>query len=43
MPGSVRVRNNVRELGVPGAQPIVFAHGYGCDQSMWRFVAPAFN
>jgi sigma-B regulation protein RsbQ len=25
-----------------GAQPIVFAHGFGCDQSMWRFVAPAF-
>jgi sigma-B regulation protein RsbQ len=26
------------ELG----QPMVFAHGYGCDQNMWRFVAPAF-
>jgi sigma-B regulation protein RsbQ len=22
---------------------MVFAHGYGCDQSMWRFVAPAFE
>jgi sigma-B regulation protein RsbQ len=21
---------------------MVFAHGFGCDQSMWRFVAPAF-
>jgi sigma-B regulation protein RsbQ len=21
---------------------MVFAHGYGCDQNMWRFVAPAF-
>ena len=22
---------------------MVFAHGYGCDQSMWRLVAPAFE
>jgi sigma-B regulation protein RsbQ len=22
---------------------MVFAHGFGCDQSMWRFVAPAFE
>jgi sigma-B regulation protein RsbQ len=21
---------------------MVFAHGFGCDQNMWRFVAPAF-
>jgi sigma-B regulation protein RsbQ len=28
--------------GEPGGQPMVFAHGYGCDQNMWRFVAPAF-
>ena len=21
---------------------MMFAHGYGCDQNMWRFVAPAF-
>jgi sigma-B regulation protein RsbQ len=21
----------------------MFAHGYGCDQAMWRFVAPAFE
>jgi sigma-B regulation protein RsbQ len=21
----------------------MFAHGFGCDQSMWRFVAPAFE
>lgn len=36
-------RNNVRLSGVPGAQPIVFAHGFGCDQNMWRHVAPAFE
>jgi len=22
---------------------MVFAHGFGCDQSMWRYVAPAFG
>ena len=26
-----------------GTQPMLFAHGYGCDQRMWRFVAPAFH
>lgn len=26
-----------------GNQPILFAHGYGCDQNMWRFVYPAFE
>ncbi|KFE63575.1 alpha/beta fold hydrolase [Hyalangium minutum] len=35
-------RNNVRVLG-NGKQPIVFAHGYGCDQAMWRFITPAFR
>ena len=24
-------------------RPMLFAHGFGCDQSMWRFVAPAFT
>jgi sigma-B regulation protein RsbQ len=33
-------RNNVKTLGV-GSQPMLFAHGFGCDQNMWRFVAPA--
>jgi sigma-B regulation protein RsbQ len=22
---------------------MIFAHGYGCDQNMWRFIAPAFR
>lgn len=39
---SILTRNNVRVLG-HGKQPIVFAHGFGCDQSMWRYVAPAFE
>ena len=25
-----------------GPRTIVFAHGFGCDQGMWRFVAPHF-
>lgn len=39
---SVLKRNNVKVLG-KGTQPILFAHGYGCDQNMWRFVYPAFE
>lgn len=35
-------RNNVK-LGGKRAQPMLFAHGFGCDQSMRRFVAPAFE
>jgi sigma-B regulation protein RsbQ len=35
-------RNNVRVLG-RGDRPMIFAHGFGCDQNMWRFVAPAFE
>jgi sigma-B regulation protein RsbQ len=38
---SVRTRNNVKVLG-QGDQAMVFAHGYGCDQNMWRFITPAF-
>lgn len=35
-------RNNVRVSG-EGPRTIVFAHGFGCDQNMWRFVEPAFS
>ena len=35
-------RNYVQGTG-QGAQPILFAHGFGCDQQMWRYVAPAFE
>jgi sigma-B regulation protein RsbQ len=35
-------RNNVKVLG-NGVQPMMFAHGFGCDQNMWRFVVPAFQ
>jgi sigma-B regulation protein RsbQ len=36
-------RNNVRIAGRPDGRPMVFAHGFGCDQHMWRFVSPAFE
>jgi sigma-B regulation protein RsbQ len=36
-------RNNVRETGRVDGQPMLFAHGFGCDQHMWRFVAPRFE
>ena len=41
--GTVLERNAVRVSGVAGGRPIVFAHGFGCDQGMWRFVAPDFE
>ncbi len=37
------VRNRVRVSGTPSGRPIVFAHGFGCDQTMWRHVAPEFE
>ena len=39
---STRARHNVRVLG-RGTTPMVFAHGFGCDQNMWRFITPAFE
>lgn len=35
-------RFNVRTFGA-GQVPMVFAHGFGCDQNMWRFLTPAFE
>ena len=40
---SVIERNNVKLSGQVGGQPMLFAHGFGCDQNMWRHVAPAFE
>ncbi len=36
-------RNNVVVRGRKGRRPMVFAHGFGCDQNMWRYVAPEFE
>jgi len=35
-------RNAVTLTGNDLGQPMMFAHGYGCDQNMWRLVTPAF-
>ena len=36
-------RNNVHVSGIADGPTIVFAHGFGCDQNMWRFVVPAYE
>ena len=41
-PHNVFARNNVRVFG-SGKQPMLFAHGFGCDQNMWRLITPAFE
>jgi sigma-B regulation protein RsbQ len=38
----VLARNNVRVLGNPDGRAIVFAHGFGCSQEIWRSVVPYF-
>jgi sigma-B regulation protein RsbQ len=35
-------RHNVKISG-SGPRTMIFAHGFGCDQNMWRLVAPAFE
>lgn len=37
---SVLARNNVHVQG--DGPPMVFVHGFGCDQAMWRLLAPYF-
>ncbi|MGY2132600.1 alpha/beta fold hydrolase [Hymenobacter sp. HD11105] len=37
----VLTRHNVHVSG-SGAQTLVFVHGFGCNQHMWRLVVPAF-
>ena len=39
---SVVKRNNVVLKG-QGTSVMMFSHGFGCDQNMWRYVAPAFE
>lgn len=38
----ILARHHVSLSGPDDGQPMVFAHGFGCDQTMWRHVAPAF-
>lgn len=38
----IQKRNNVHVTG-EGPVTVMFAHGYGCDQNMWRMLVPAFE
>ncbi|MES2900324.1 MAG: alpha/beta hydrolase [Pseudomonadota bacterium] len=38
----MQYRNNVRSSG-SGNATLIFSHGFGCDQSMWRLTTPAFE
>ena len=38
---SALTRHNVKITG-NGTIPILFAHGFGCDQNMWRLITPYF-
>jgi len=40
-PEAVVHRNNVHVTG--DGPPMMFVHGFGCDQRMWRLVTPAFQ
>ncbi len=38
---NILTQNNVTIMG--NGRPIIFVHGFGCDQNMWRFIVPAFE
>lgn len=40
---SVQSRNHVTVRGRAGGPVLVLAHGFGCDQNMWRLVLPALE
>lgn len=42
MSADILRRFNVQVRG-RGTDTLVFAHGFGCDQRLWRFVAPRFE
>ncbi len=39
---SIFQRHNINIVGT-GGKTMLLAHGYGCDQIMWRFLVPAFE
>jgi sigma-B regulation protein RsbQ len=39
---SIRFRNNIHVAG-SGDATMIFVHGFGCDQTMWRFITPEFQ
>ncbi|MEO8134758.1 MAG: alpha/beta hydrolase [Betaproteobacteria bacterium] len=38
----IRKRHSLRVAGT-GQRTVMFAHGFGCDQTMWHLIAPAFE
>lgn len=40
---AVTGRNNVTTVGRTEGPVLLFAHGFGCDQDVWRSVLPAFT
>ena len=40
---SVAEKHSLRTRGREDGQPMLFAHGFGCDQNMWRHLTPAFE
>lgn len=38
---SLQLRNNVQVVG-DGPTTLILSHGFGCDQSMWKFLLPHF-
>lgn len=42
MLSKISERNNVKIKG-NGTRTMMFAHGFGCDQNMWRYLVPAFE
>lgn len=43
MPSEILDRNNVCVLGDGRARTMVLAHGFGCDQTVWRHLIDAFR
>ncbi|GEP26957.1 alpha/beta hydrolase [Cryobacterium levicorallinum] len=41
-PVDVVHRNNIHVTGKPAGRVLLFVHGFGCSQEMWRRVTPAF-
>ena len=37
----LKKRNNVKVTG-SGPATLMFSHGFGCDQNMWRFLVPHY-
>ena len=38
---NIYLRNNIQIIG-KGPIVMLFSHGFGCDQNMWRYITPAF-